>query len=549
MPPKVLVIGLDGGTFTFIKPLVKDGGLPNLASLMERGVSRVLKSTIPPVSPPAWTTFLTGRNPGSHGIYQFVDMDVSVYEFTKNRLINSSLFAGETFIDFIGGQQMKVGVVKIPFTYPPWKVNGFMVAGEPSPDWQRAHTYPEELAGEIGRVNMGSAADFLRYNTEKLFEHLMFDCRKRTELTTKMMPRDDYDFFMVVHNITDAALHRFWKFTDETCPNYKDSFKKHENIINQVYEAADDSIGQILQLVDDETTVFIMSDHGAARKPTRFFHVNAWLREQGFLQVKGGGSAVQSIYSMLAAVKRKTPPLLRQLIMRLLKSYFQKNISNFETRAANFDWQKTRAYAVNIYNYFDGIALNIKGRQPGGIVSAGSEAESLCREIKDALKSLKIPGSDRSLVRNVYRREEIYDGPFVDRMPDLIVEYDMNFRSGKKTAPPLFTDVPTTDFDFQSGDHHEDGIFMAAGPHIRSLPELSSVNIKDMAPTILYAMGLPVPDTMDGRVMQDIFSEDFIRQNPFTQSSVSADAGFDKVELSSDEEKAMKEQLKGLGYM
>ena len=221
MNPKLLVIGLDCGSVKFIKPFAQQGFLPHLSSIMENGVNRVMKSTIPPVSPPAWTTFLTGKNPGRHGVFQFVDMDVCDYSFTSNRLINSTLFSGSTFIDTIGEQGLKVGIVKIPFTYPPWKVNGFMISGEPSPDWTKAHTYPPELSAEIGKVNMGSSSDFMLFNTEELIKHLKFDCEIRTRITCEMLDKQKSDFFMLVYTATDAAVHRFWKFTDPKCPTYK----------------------------------------------------------------------------------------------------------------------------------------------------------------------------------------------------------------------------------------------------------------------------------------------------------------------------------------
>ena len=256
MNRKVLVIGLDCATFKLIKPYAIKGHLPNIKKLMDEGAIRILKSTIPPLSPPAWTTFLTGENPGKHGIFNFVDMDIRDYDFTKNRLINSNLYSGRTFIDYISAKALKVGIIKIPFTYPPWKVNGFMVAGEPSPDWKIAHTYPPELSKNIGKVSLGSSADFMLYNTEALLEHLKYDCEVRTKIALEMIEKEQYDFFMIVHNITDAAAHRFWKYTDPSCPNYSEDYEKKSGIIRDVYRMADDSIGKILDKFGKNTTVF-----------------------------------------------------------------------------------------------------------------------------------------------------------------------------------------------------------------------------------------------------------------------------------------------------
>ena len=549
MAPTVLVIGLDGGTFNLIKPFIQQGFLTNIHKLMSHGTTRVLKSTIPPVSPPAWTSFLTGINPGGHSIFQFVEMDVKDYSFTRNRLINSTLYSGKTFIDSISNHGLKVGIVKIPFTYPPWPVNGIMIAGEPSPDWKKAHTYPPELAQNIGRVNKGSATDFLRYNTQELLAHLKFDCHVRTQLTRDLMKTGHYDFFMMVHNVTDAAIHRFWKFTDTTCPNYKGRFKKHEHLIREVYQAVDDSVGQILNDVDDDTTVFLMSDHGATRKPLYFFHINAWLRENGYLKIRNSNSGAQNLFKFLAWMKGNIPPLLRQVIMRILKSHFQRWLSKFETRATNFQWDETKAYAVNLYTCIDGIAINLKGRQEQGIVEPGATAEKMCCDLKAQLLEVKDPRTNTRIIKNVFSRHEVFIGPYAQKMPELILEYAPDYRSGKQTNPPLVSDVPKTDFDFQSGDHDPEGIFIATGTHIKPNCQLSPATIQDMAPTLLYAMGLPVPDNMDGQVMTDIFDEAFVRQHPVHSVAQNKERNHLELSLSQTDEDEMIKQLKGLGYM
>lgn len=549
MQPKVLVIGLDCATFRLIRPYARDGFLPNLNRLMNEGVTRILKSTIPPISPPAWTTFLTGKNPGRHGIFQFVGMDVRNYSFTGHRLINSSLFSGQTFIDLMGSQNLKVGIVKIPFTYPPWKVNGFMIAGEPSPDWKKAHTYPPALSKELGRVNLGSSLDFMSYNTEDLFRHLKFDCDVRTRIACEMMQHDSYDFFMVVHNITDAAAHRFWKFTDQTCPNYRSSFERYEHILRDIYEETDKSIGKILGKAGSDTTVFLMSDHGAARKSLHFFHINAWLKEKGYLHCNEKKSSARLINSILVRAKNSLSPTVRHLITRTIKTRFLDRFSNFKTRIANFDWNQTRAYALDLHPRYSGVALNLEGRQPNGIVKAGPEGKSLCEEIRAALLEIKDSRNGKQVIDHVFRREEVFKGEFSRQMPELIIQYSYDYRSGRSTEIPLFSDVPASDFDFQSGDHDENGIFIAWGPHIRKSLELTSAHIQDMAPTILYAKGLFVPDDMDGEVMLDIFENDFVTKNPIRKVQDWKRMKSRNHQLSEAQEEEMKKQLKGLGYM
>ncbi len=549
MRNKVVVVGLDSATFDLIEPFIKEGYLPNLKHIMDEGVSRILKSTVPPVSPPAWTTFLTGMNPGKHGIFQFVDMDVKNYHFLSNRLINSSLFSGNTFIDYISGNDLKVGTVKIPFTYPPWEVNGFMIAGEPSPDWQKAHTYPPELSEELGKVNYGSSLDFMRYGVDELLKHLKYDSDVRTKITCEMMEKEVYDFFMVVQNITDSASHRFWKYTDPSCPNYSAEFVKYKNILRDVYTEADNSVESILKRLDSDTTLFIMSDHGASRKPVRYFNANLWLNNMGYLQFKENRSKAYMIFAFLSSLKYLLPPVLRHQIMHIIKKFFLKNISNLQSAAADIAWEKTKAYSVDIYTTTAGIVLNLKDRQENGIVASGKEAELLCRDIESRLMDLKDPLHGRRVVEKVYRREEVFRGPFMEKMPELIVKFNGDYRRAKKRRLPLFSNVHPSDFDYQSGDHDENGIFMAYGKNIKKGVKLKEAKIQDMAPTILYSMGLPVPDDMDGKILADVFDESFNRKNQAKTTKVKRDGKMIFHDLSGDEEDKMKEQLQGLGYM
>ncbi|MBU4288001.1 MAG: alkaline phosphatase family protein [Proteobacteria bacterium] len=549
MIQKVLVIGLDCGSFRFIKPYAKEGALPNLKRVMRTGVARTLKSTVPPVSPPAWATFLTGKNPGQHGIFQFVEMNVKNYNFTSNLLINSGLFSGSTFIDYISDSNLKVGVIKVPFTYPPWKVNGFMVSGEPSPDWKKAHTYPPELSDKIGKVNLGSSADFMRYNVDELFRHLKFDCDIRTKIAVDMLEKDSYDFFMLVHTITDAASHRFWKYTDPTCPNYKNSFEKYQNIIKDIYIESDKSIGKILEGIDKDTTVFFMSDHGSDRKPIHIFHINSWLKQMGYLQCHNNFSLSKPIWLVLSKIKDLLPAVLRHLIVFTLQSKFQKKLNALKTKVADFNWENTKAYAVNLYTTYEGIALNLKGRQPNGIINPGAEAEQLCKEIKAALLDIKDPRNNNKVVEKVYHREEVFNGPFAEKMPELIVQLNHNYKSGNIFNEQMFTDVPASDFDFQSGDHDENGIFIAFGNNIKKNVELLPAQIQDVAPTILYTMGLPIPDDMDGQVLLDIFEQKFLDKNPVKRVNGKKPIKSSMFKLSEEDEDEMKEQLKGLGYI
>ena len=549
MKPKVIVIGLDCGTFKFIKPFAKLGYLPNFSKIMANGVSRILKSTTPPVSPPAWTTFLTGKNPGKHGIFQFVNMDIRDYSFTSNRLINSTIFSGNTFIDLIGDNGLKVGVVKVPFTYPPWEVNGFMIAGEPSPDWTKAHTYPSSLSNELGRMNLGSSSDFMLYDVDKLLEHLKFDCEVRTRITCEMLDKQESDFFMVVYTATDAAVHRLWKYTDPQCPTYVEKFRKYQNVIRDVYVMVDQCINQVLQKIDNKTTVFFMSDHGATRNPLFYFHINAWLRNLGYLSCNEKSAYHQTVRTKLIKIKNIMPSRLRHLFMSAIKEKYLKSLSDIETTFSSFRWPETRAYGVSIFPTIDGIVLNLKGRQPEGIVEPGNDAECILDEIQEKLSNIRDPQSGEFIVEEIVRRENVYHGEYAEKMPDLIIKYKPEFSGGRGTGEKYLSNVPDANFEFQSGSHDENGIFMAYGPFIKKGAEMDFCHIQDMAPTILYGLGLPIPSDMDGQVILDIFKETFTSKNPIKINEKVKHTNTNYYELNDVEQNEMKKQLKGLGYL
>ena len=243
-----------------------------MARIMANGVSRVMKSTIPPVSPPAWTTFLTGKNPGSHGIFHFVNMDISDYAFTSNRLINSTIIFRFHVHRFDREQRIEGGHCKDTVYLSALEGEWVYDSGRAQPGLDESPYVSTGNGGKTwARLNLGDSTDFMLYNTEKLLEHLKFDCEIRTKITCDMLDKRESDFFMVVTPPPMRLPTVFGNLQTRLCPNYKASFKKYENIIRDVYVMVDQSVGQIMQKIDDQTTVFLMSDHGAARNPYIIF--------------------------------------------------------------------------------------------------------------------------------------------------------------------------------------------------------------------------------------------------------------------------------------
>jgi predicted AlkP superfamily phosphohydrolase/phosphomutase len=256
-----------------------------------------------------------------------------------------------------------------------------------------------------------------------------------------------------------------------------------------------------------------------------------------------------SLRKKIFKLKDRIPPKIKSFIANSLKSISHKNISGFKTWLTNIDWNYTTAYPVSIFTSYEGVVINERNRQPTGIVQSGKEKDKICEEIKIKLLNIKDPTTGLKVVDRVYKRNEIYYGRFTQQMPDLIFRYSSDYRRGNNAEGPIFTKVPPSEFDFQSGCHDENGIFIANGKYIKNKLELPDADIQDMAPTILYTLGLDIPETMDGKIMIDVFQESYLSKNIVHTISTSYKDVKIKNTLKKNDEEEMKKQLEGLGYL
>jgi predicted AlkP superfamily phosphohydrolase/phosphomutase len=555
---KIFVIGLDGATIDLIKPWVDEGFLPNLGQFMKDGVHGDLASTIHPLTAPAWTSFMTGKNPGKHGVFDFIMRKDNAYEM---KLVDSTIRDQNTLWKILSEENLRVGVMNIPLNYPPQEVNGWLISWMDAPGVDGTFTYPESLAGEI-RDNVGEYIMTVSFHVslEEYIGQINRMIENRSEVTRYLMDAHPWDFMITLFSATDYVQHAFWKFMDKTHPGYtEEGASKFGDVICDVYRKIDSELGLILDKLDDSTKVFIMSDHGAG--PLRkVVNLNKWLEINGYLTFKGGekgGGGIQErfrkgLLNLFTTFKRRLPASIKASLKRNLPDVRDKLESYLF--ASSIDWRRTRAFSLGAYG---NISLNVRGREPDGIVEEGSERETLLSEISEKLLELKNPDSGEPVVEKVHRREELYSGRFTARAPDLIVQWtDYAYHSRQRfgeTESTLFLDaqaMPLSQLEM-NGFHRLNGVFMARGQGIRKDVEIKGASIVDLAPTILYILGLPIPDKMDGKVLTDIFTEDYqgTKTLRFTeQETVEDDAGGEHL-YSDDEEDTVKERLRGLGYI
>jgi predicted AlkP superfamily phosphohydrolase/phosphomutase len=554
---KLFIVGLDGGTFRFIKPLVEAGRMPNFGRLLREGVWGELESTIPPATPPAWSSFMTGKNPGKHGVFNFYVQPQGSYE---SELVSGAFVRTRKFWEDLQEQGRFVVLMDIPLTFPPpSRMNGVMISGMPVPSEEAVFTYPPELHTEIIREfgdyplehrvlrwfrGGGNPVESLRL----LYDHQ----RRRKEVASYLVRKQPWDLFMVVFRGTDLVQHPGFRFYDEDFRRRNpEQCLKYSRIIEQFYEKIDSYLGELFALLPSDCTVMAMSDHGAG-PVAKVFYINAWLREQGYLRIKTADPVRRARWKVtrntlaarfskagLGAWVRLIPGPLKKVPVFLLTREQKRP-------AERVDWRRTRAYSSWTLDERI-VRLNLEDREPQGIVPAG-DYERLREEIAGKLSQVRDPQTKEPIIERVYRREELCEGPFTERAGDLVVmtrENSYMFR-GDLRPPALFYDPETRG----PAVHRMQGIFALRGADVRLGQELKGLRIIDLAPTILYLFGLPVPEDMDGRVIAEAFSDRFVAEHPVLhRPAAGGETPQAKIRYSDEEQQRIEDILKGLGYL
>lgn len=544
---RLLIVGLDGATFDIINPLVERGRLPNMANLKQEGSHGKLRSVLPPVTAAAWSTFMTGLNPGKHGIFQWRTYDPTKYTNLDERVVTTAPLAGRTFWDFLGRAGYRVGVITVPVTYPTWPVNGYMISGYPCPDAKRNYTHPSRWADSLKQSYNLSADHYLKAADEEILGNGLDMLRRRTDLALDLVSSGDIDACVLVLGAIDRAQHDFFKYRDPRFEAYRIAAPRFRDAINRHYEVADEQIGRLLEAMAPGGVALVISDHGGGPHPPRFFHPNAWLRARGWLVAAEGGTLSSTSIAKrgIQAVREWLP--FEDRLRRVLPEVIVNRVRSYTLNIADVDWPTTEAYRFPMYYPAEGIEINLKGRQPQGSVDPGADYEDLVREIREALRDVRDPATDERIMREVYRKEEIYNGPFLDIAPDIIFVCRQSHRTGVGLTGEFTTPVHLDALRKDNGVHTMDGVFFACGHDILRGEVIRGARLIDIAPTVLHLAGLPVPNEMDGRVLTEILTEE---RAALPVEYVETDKWHgEQVELTPEEESDILDKLRGLGYV
>jgi predicted AlkP superfamily phosphohydrolase/phosphomutase len=550
---KVLVIGLDGMTFDLVGPWIEAGELPNLRRLMQEGAWGSLSTTLPPISSSSWSSFVTGVNPGKHGLVDFVYPGADSYKVT---MVDATSRQTRALWNWLNDAGHKVGLLGIPTTYPTEPVDGFMISGflSPGPDSEWAHP-PElkgELLAELGEFQLSPDERYRSsHHLDRFLADLTASVENRTQAALYLMRNKSWDLFAVVYWDTDMVQHEAWRILDPSHPRHDPSVAAAQReMVLDFHRKVDADVGRLLEEVDSDTLVVVMSDHGFGPVHS-FFLTNNWLASMGLLKFKRTPwTAFKRLLFRLGYTPLRSFRIAKALGLGQLrkKVRFQQKAGLVNRVFLSFDdvdWARTRAFSIGSFGQ---VYINLAGSRPLGIVQPGQEYEDLKAMIAREAEALRDPRTGERLVDRVYRREEIYSGPFLGRTPDLIVqprdwEY-MAFGHADFGSNKLVESITGL-----SGHHRLDGIVILAGPGVKSNSPLENAAILDLAPTILHAMGVPVPEDLDGRVLSEAFEDTSPVSQPvlYSQASVYKD-GNSAPGLLEEEMEDVQEKLRGWGY-
>jgi predicted AlkP superfamily phosphohydrolase/phosphomutase len=489
---EIVLIGLDGATFSVLDPLMRDGVMPFLRDWSAGGVRAVLGSTAHPLTPIAWTTLMTGRLPGNHGVFDFVRVAQSP---EPNYMLGTSAdVRGETLWAIASRHGRRVSCLNFPSMFPPPAINGFVVPGfvpwrylsraiHPRDLYPRLKNLPEFNAKELA-LDWDIERKALQGLPESEFEGwIQFHTGREAQwfsIARFLMREEPCDLTAILFDGVDKLQHLCYHLLDPTLAAHHTSpwAQRVRNLCLDYFRQLDRFIGAIVDAAGPAARVFIASDHGFCAAGDQIFYANVWLEQQGYFGWKEGTAIDQE--------RRLT-------------------LDGHAGLESLIDWSRTVAFALTASSN----AIWIRRRRNGQGGVSDEDYPRLRQRLIDELMMLTDPATGGRVIEQVMTREQAFPGAAVDDAPDLtLVLRDHSFLS------VLRTDAVLKSRRLPYGTHHPDGIFMAAGPGIRRSAELAPFSIVNITPTLLHALELPLPSDLDGSVTTAAFEESWVAAHP-----------------------------------
>jgi predicted AlkP superfamily phosphohydrolase/phosphomutase len=448
--PRVMVIGLDCAPPQHIFDEYA-GDIPTLTKLRENGVFGPLESIVPPITVPAWMCMMTSKDPGTLGIYGFRNRKDHTYDGLA--FATSWAIKEPTVWDILSDAGKDCIVMSVPPSYPPKELKGIQIGCFLTPNAQADYTYPKELKAEIETIVGEYIFDIRNFRTDDT-QYIIDEAYKMTEARFKtadyLLSHKPWDFFMMVEMGPDRLNHGIWSFIDPNHPRFEPD-NPYKDSLREYYRYLDGKIGELLdRYADDDTTVLVVSDHGA-KAMVGGVCFNEWLVKEGYLSFEGG------------LPSEITP-----------------------TNKLTIDWSRTKAWGDG--GYYGRLFLNVEGREPNGIIPR-SEYDRVRDELVQKIEAM-VDHEGRPLGNKALKPEEIYTSQN-GVAPDLIVIFgELRWRSvGSLGHGSVYTFENDTGPD--EANHAERGIFMMTNAPGSQAGEKEGLHLWDVHCTILDLFGLP----------------------------------------------------------
>ena len=534
MSIKTLLIGLDGATFSVLDPLMEQGVMPFLQSFFAEGARAGLRTIVPPLTPPAWTSLMTGRTPGQHGVFDFFRMDSPTSRHI--RFFNSNDVQCETIWSLASANGLRATTLNFPAMFPAPHISGYVVPGWVPWKQLRLACWPDGLFDKLKAIpgfNPRELAMDIKLE-EKATEGTSnyaelgpwIELHKRREqnlfqVLRYLTEQDPSDLNAVLFDGVDKLQHLCWRFLrpEDDCPLSEDWELQIRKLCLQYFRCLDGLLKQLCDLAGPDATVLIASDHGFG--PTYdVLHINTWLEQHGYL---AWSEAAQS---------RDTQGALL-------------GVGQVAKHTWLLDWNKTRAFATTPTSNGIYIVVSQDGVSPG---VPATEYDAFVRKLSDELRQIPALRTDEPLVSEIWTRDEVFQGPHHDAAPDLT----LLLRDGG-----LVSILPSPEAVSKravvSGSHRPVGIFGARGPAIRRGVNGGELSILDIAPAVLYSLGLPLPEELQGRVPKEIYQDTVLEKHPIRRMAARA-TGPDSqapapMPAEMEDEEVVLERLRELGYI
>jgi len=537
MPKKhrTTIIGLDGAGFYLVRDWIEKGYLPNLKSIARQGIFSILNSSFVPITPIAWTGITTGKNSGKHGIYDWSVRNGNGYEFD---IVSSAHCRAQRVWNILNSYGYSTGVFNIPITYPPDDVDGFFISGFDTPDIKSDFTRPsglkEEILTNIPGYELFAEVGYTKGEEKKYAETLKKHLKTKREAINYLLDRYDCDFSIFVVMELDHLHHKLWRLVEQ-----------ESELAIEVYAAADEIVGDIIKRRPDDN-ILVISDHGGGSLEG-VVYLNRWLMEAGLLNVHDSLTLRMKYLISRWDIIGRAYRIISRLGLGWIKRFLSKEAQEmFATSFISFkdiNWAKTAAFAMG---EFGQIYINSKGKYAQGIVEEW-EYDKLTEKIIEGLKTIK-DRAGQHIVDMIYKKQELYRGDYTDEAPDIICSfknyaYDSSVKFGFEQreiiGEPEFEDT---------GTHRREGIFLAHGPYIKKGLTVDAFDILDITPTLLYMYGCPIDRDMDGRVLKEIFTDEYTKENDITFVDGYGKA-VKKKEIDEADKEEVAKKLRALGYM